>query len=45
VVFEVRGVADDDPREEADTMVRWRCPKLPGTAVRSDRRLAAVEHD
>jgi hypothetical protein len=25
-----------------ETMARGRCPKLPGTAVRSDRRLAAV---
>jgi hypothetical protein len=42
VVFEVREVADDDPREETETMARWRCPKLPGTTVRCDRRLAAV---
>jgi hypothetical protein len=41
VVFEVQKVAYDDPREETETMARRQCPKLPVTAVRSDRRLAA----
>jgi hypothetical protein len=43
VVFEVQEVVDDDPREETETMARWRCPELPGTTVRSDRRLAVVQ--
>jgi hypothetical protein len=37
-----RGGVDSEQDIEAKTMARWRCPKLPGTAVRSDRRLAAV---
>jgi hypothetical protein len=42
VVSEVQEVADDDSREEVDTMARWRCQEFPGTTMRSDRRLAAV---
>jgi hypothetical protein len=42
VVSEVREVADDDSREEVETMKRRRCQEFPGTTVRSDRRLAAV---
>jgi hypothetical protein len=43
VVFEVWEVADDDPREETETMARWWCPELPRTMVRTDQRLAAVQ--
>jgi hypothetical protein len=42
VIFEVQEVADEDPREEIEAMARWRCLKLPGTAVRSDQRSAVV---
>jgi hypothetical protein len=43
VVSEVREVADDDSREEVETMKRRLCQEFPGTTVRSDRRLAAVQ--
>jgi hypothetical protein len=41
MVFKVQKVADDDPHEETEMMARRQCLKLPVTAVRSDRRLAA----
>jgi hypothetical protein len=37
-----RGGVDSEQDVKAKTMARWRCPKLPGTTVRSDRRLAVV---